>query len=224
MSARTRKAYDTWAATYDTDPNPHTALEHVDVLALVAPRRGEAILDAGCGTGKYTMEFSRRGARVTGIDFSAEMLACARQKCPRVEFLMADLTRRLPFPDGTFDKINCAQTLKHLQKLKRPMRELARVLRPGGILVFSVTHPEMNWDGYALRNNDPARFRLTQHADIFHHRFYHYFEAIEQARLQIDRVVQIPVCRRISKYVAAESYRQIKGRYQIVAFRLRKPC
>jgi ubiquinone/menaquinone biosynthesis C-methylase UbiE len=150
MSERTRRAYDTWARSYDTDPNPHLVLEHDDVLALLSAQRGEYILDAACGTGRYTVDIQRSGAHVCGVDISEEMLSVARTKLPDVDFGRADLTEALPFRADTFDAIVCAQALKHLASLLVPVREFARVLKPGGRLVFSVTHPEMNWQGYDI--------------------------------------------------------------------------
>ncbi len=223
MNRRTRTAYDTWAVTYDSDPNPHIALEHPDVLRLVAARKGKRILDAGCGTGKYTLEFLKAGASVVGIDFSEPMLAVAAQRCPGAEFQTADLERRLPFPDRSFDSVNCAQTLKHLAKLLRPMKEFERVLKPGGVLVFSVTHPEMNWEGYELQDQNRSRFRLTEHADIFHYRFCDYLDAADKAGLTLDNIVQVPVSARIRKYLTPKSYKAVKGRFQIAIFRMRKP-
>jgi ubiquinone/menaquinone biosynthesis C-methylase UbiE len=222
VTRRTRNAYDIWAATYDSDPNPHIALEHPDVLRMVAACKGQRILDAGCGTGKYALEFLKSGASVVGIDFSEAMLAVAARRCQDAEFHEADLQRRLPFPDESFDAVNCAQTLKHLPKLSRPMKEFARVLKPGGILVFSVTHPEMNWEGYAMKDRDRSRFCLTEHADIFHHRFFDYIDAVDKAGFALDSIVQVPVSARIRKYLTPESYRAVKGRFQIVIFRLRK--
>ena len=129
MSERTRSAYNRWAARYDTEPNPHTLLEHAPVLDAVAPSRHDSILDAGCGTGRYCVAFAKAGSKVTGVDFSEKMLAVAREHLPAANFVQADIEHPLPFEDAAFDKVNCAQTLKHLPDLIGPMREFARVLR-----------------------------------------------------------------------------------------------
>ena len=77
MTDRTKRAYENWAPTYDTDPNPHTALEYRPVLETLAARAGERILDAACGTGRYTAALHADGVDVMGLDFSAAMLALA---------------------------------------------------------------------------------------------------------------------------------------------------
>ena len=61
MTRRTKNAYDRWAMYYDADPNPHTSLEHQDVLNLLAVKKNEKILDAACGTGKYAHDFQIKG-------------------------------------------------------------------------------------------------------------------------------------------------------------------
>jgi hypothetical protein len=66
LTAKTRKAYDTWAKTYDNDVNPHLLLEHDDFLRLVDAKPKERILDAACGTERYTEEVQLMGATVMG--------------------------------------------------------------------------------------------------------------------------------------------------------------
>src|SRR5579884_2668504 len=114
MTKRTRSSYAAWAATYDADPNPQTALEFAPVLDALGARPGERVLDAACGTGRYTVALRDRGVEVTGCDFSSEMLAVARARLPQVELVEADLNDPLPFADASFDALLCAQALKHL--------------------------------------------------------------------------------------------------------------
>jgi len=217
MSERTRNAYDQWAPTYDSSPNPQVVLEFPDVLELLAPTAGETILDAACGTGRYAVVAAERGATVTGLDFSAEMLAKAQRRLPNTEFHAADLTKPLPFPSHCFDAILCAQALKHIPDLSLTMREFARVLRTGGRVIFSVTHPNMVWDDYEMREH--PGFLLNEHADIFHHQFNDYVAAVESAGFRIARLVEIPVSERIRGLLTERSYPLVAGRKQILAIR-----
>ena len=220
MTKRTKIAYNKWAPAYDTDPNPHILLEHDEVVALVAPKKPQLILDAACGTGRYTQEFSKNGARVIGIDFSQKMLRAARRKYPHIEFRRADLTKKLPFRSLQFDKINCAQALKHIRNLKPALKEFSRVLRKGGIFVFSVTHPEMDWEGFEMKDNPD--FSLDKQSDIFHHRFKDYFDAFDSSGFKIERIVQLPISQKIKHLLTPKSYSIVKGRYEIVIFKLIK--
>ena len=221
MTKRTQKAYNKWAPAYDIDPNPHILVEHDDVLKLVAPKRHEKILDAGCGTGKYTIEFHKKGTDVIGVDFSKKMLEVARNKYPAIKFYQANLEKKLSFRNQQFDKINCAQALKHLRNIKPTLKEFFRVLRKGGILVFSVTHPEMDWDGFEMKDNPD--FVLSENSDIFHHKFKDYFEAINQAGFKMDKIVQVPISHKIKHLLTTKSYKIVKGRYEVIIFRLIKP-
>ena len=220
MTKRTQKAYDRWANAYDTDPNPHIFLEHEDVLNLVVPKKNEKILDAACGTGKYTHEFVEKGASVIGVDFSEEMLNVARQKYPHIEFKKVDLTKPLPFSSLRFDKINCAQAMKHIRDIKSTIKEFFRILKNGGFFVFSVTHPEMNWESYEMKKGD--KIVLSEESDIFHHKFQDYFEAFDYAGFKINKIVQVPISSKIRHLLTKKSYLKVKGRYEIIIFRLFK--
>ena len=221
MSERTRKAYDQWAPTYDTSPNTQIVLEFPDVLGLLAPTAGETILDAACGTGRYSVAIADRGALVIGLDFSAGMLALARRRMPAAEFHEADLSKPLPLLSRRFDAVLCAQALKHLADLSFTMREFARVLRPGGAVVFSVTHPSMVWDNYEMREH--PGFLLNEHADIIHHQLDDYIAAVENAGLRIARLVEIPISERIRALLTERSYTLVAGRKQILAIRAERP-
>src|SRR5438067_11536525 len=105
--------------------------------------RCRRILDAGCGNGRYTRFLLReapRDAVLTAFDLSQRMLKRARRRLhsPRVTHVSADLTR-LPYPDGYFDAAVCGWVLEHLPDPRPGLRELARVLQPGGKLLLLVT-------------------------------------------------------------------------------------
>jgi SAM-dependent methyltransferase len=101
------------------------------------------ILDAGCGNGRYSRFLLRQAdadAVVTGFDYSQQMLHRARSRLhsDRVGLVAADLTR-LPYADGSFEAIVCGWVLEHLPDPRPGLRELARVLRPGGKLLLLAT-------------------------------------------------------------------------------------
>lgn len=156
--AGVRAGYDRWAAVYDTDRNPLSALEEPRLRRAVGAVRGLDVLDLGCGTGRHALWLARRGARVTGVDFSEGMLGRARRKrgAAKVRFVVHDLHRRLPFPDGAFDLLVSGLVLEHLGDLGRFFGEARRVLRPGGRAVVSAMHPAMFLRGTQARFTDPA--------------------------------------------------------------------
>jgi demethylmenaquinone methyltransferase/2-methoxy-6-polyprenyl-1,4-benzoquinol methylase len=106
-------------------------------------RQQKLVLDLCCGTGDIAMMFARRGACVTGVDFTAEMLQVAAARCSRLERFEATSRIQLvqadalwlPFPDNTFEVVSVGYGLRNLADLEAGLREILRVLRPGGKLL-----------------------------------------------------------------------------------------
>lgn len=173
-----RGGYDRWAETYDATPNPVVAFDERVTPALIAPRPGERILDAGCGTGRHIGRLLAAGATVTGLDFSAGMLAVAAARYPQVAFVEGDLQARWPFADGAFDAVLCALVGEHLDDLDAAAGEMRRVTRPGGRAVFSVYHPAMSAAG---KEAHFARDGIEYRLGAIHHELEGYRTAFETA-------------------------------------------
>jgi demethylmenaquinone methyltransferase/2-methoxy-6-polyprenyl-1,4-benzoquinol methylase len=109
------------------------------VEAVVQP--GFKVLDACCGTGDLAIEAEREGGVVTGLDFSSEMLVRARRKSSSIEWIQGDMLS-LPFADGSFDAATVGFGVRNVADLAAGLRELRRVLRPGGRLaILEITQP-----------------------------------------------------------------------------------
>ncbi len=110
-------------------------------LAAEVVLPGDRVLDACCGTGDLALAARRRGGVVTGLDFSAEMLERARRKSSDVTWVQGDLLA-LPFPDGSFESATVGFGVRNVADLALALRELRRVLVPGGRLaVLEITQP-----------------------------------------------------------------------------------
>jgi demethylmenaquinone methyltransferase / 2-methoxy-6-polyprenyl-1,4-benzoquinol methylase len=104
-------------------------------------RPGDRVLDVCCGTGDLALAALARGGRVTAVDFSERMLERARRKSEQIEWLRGDALA-LPFPDEAFDAVTIGFGLRNVEDADRGLRELRRVLRPGGrVGVLDVTQP-----------------------------------------------------------------------------------
>ena len=103
--------------------------------------KGERVLDACCGTGDLAVAARKAGAEVVGLDFSQGMLARARRKEPRIEWIQGDLLE-LPFEDASFDAATVGFGVRNVADLERGLAELRRVLRPGGCVgILEITRP-----------------------------------------------------------------------------------
>jgi SAM-dependent methyltransferase len=125
---------------------------------MLALRAGERVLDVGCGPGFLTAEIAAAvgpGGRVHAIDASEPMLGLARARCaalPQVTFAPGDAAR-LDVADAGFDAVASVQVHEYVRDIEGGLRELHRVLRPGGRLLLVAT----DWDSIVWGSADPRR-------------------------------------------------------------------
>lgn len=135
--ARLPNAYRSWRASrlgQITD-----RLEEELVLQLIGPPAGLRILDVGCGDAALAVALAQRGALVTGMDVDPGMLAAGRARAAAsgvAPDLMQGDIRALPFADDSFDLVLAVTVLCFVDAAAPAVREMARVLRPGGRLVI----------------------------------------------------------------------------------------
>lgn len=135
----------------------------MELLAREGGLAGGRVLDVGCGTGALAAALAERGAKVWGIDPSAEMLAVARARVPRGVGLKLARAEALPFTDGWFDAVVFSLVV-HLVERLRALAEARRVLAPGGravVLTFDPVHFGRSYLGRyfpSIEGIDRARF------------------------------------------------------------------
>jgi SAM-dependent methyltransferase len=114
-------------------------LEHAALRRLAGDIAGRAVLDLGCGDGSLALSLSRDGADVTGIDASEAMIAAARQQAAAEAAATRFVVGRaeaLPFAASCFDRVIMMTVLCFVPDPRPALAEIARVLRPGGVLVI----------------------------------------------------------------------------------------
>jgi len=137
------------AAVYDAlRPQDAPWWERFDALVRLGELRGRRVLDVGCGTGALAAALAdRAGAKVWGVEPSAEMREVARARLPRTVGVRAGTAEALPFRDGWFDAVVFSLVV-HLIDRPRAFVEAARVLRPGGSVAvgtFAHEHFDTYW-------------------------------------------------------------------------------
>ena len=151
--------------------------------------RDRHVLDLGCGLGEYVRAFARRGAHALGTDIAIDRLVEAQERVVStatcgVDGFLAAAGEALPFRDALFDLVVLNEVIEHVQDDRATLREVARVLRPGGTCVLFApnrlypfeTHG-IYWRGRYIFGNIPLvnwlpraiRDRLVPHARAYRH-------------------------------------------------------
>lgn len=143
---RSRAAWDARAERWDAraETNARAADRQADLDRIwdaLHLRPGARVLDAGCGSGQYAIALAERGAQVTAIDLSPEMIRRARMRAAEhnvpIEWRTGDVTT-LADPLAVYDAIHARVLFQFLPDIPATLRELRRVLKPGGRLLASV--------------------------------------------------------------------------------------
>ena len=143
--------FDDWPERYDnwfTSPIGSLVkrVEWELIYDLLRPGPGELILDAGCGTGVFTLDLISCGSRVVGLDLSLSMIQRARQKArsSQLRIISADILH-LPFPENHFDKAVSITALEFIPDGQKAIGELFRVIRKRGTLVVATLNSLSPW-------------------------------------------------------------------------------
>lgn len=107
--------------------------------------KGQEILDLGCGEGGYSRELAKKGAIVTSVDCSEEPLEYAKKKAEEEQLVIKHYKRNsndlYGLEDNVFDSILCSMMIMDVEDLNGTLKEIYRVLKPGGKVVISMLHP-----------------------------------------------------------------------------------
>ena len=151
MNQEKGQLFDEWPETYDrwfTTPIGSLVKKYEAklILELLSPKPGEIILDAGCGTGVFTLDILSSGSEVIGLDISLPMLMRAEEKLGgfHCRMVLADMLN-LPFSEGSFDKVVSVTALEFIQDGKGAVKELFRVTKKGGSIVVATLNSLSPW-------------------------------------------------------------------------------
>lgn len=162
--------YDLYASRYDRvkqfDDYADMLLISQPIMARIQPQADPLILDVATGTGRLPLIMARNGrfrGQVIGLDASRRMLDVARRKIAAERFegyitlMRQDAGKRLPFDDDAFDVVTCLEALEFLPDAQAALKEMCRVLRPGGLLLTSIRidtrwMPNRAWNEQKMRS------------------------------------------------------------------------
>lgn len=189
------QAYALWAASYPAHAhNPLMQTEQRAMLGLLPPSlRGQRVLDAGCGSGRYLLHALQRGAtQLRGVDLSPPMLARAEAELAAhahaAEITLAEgSVAALPVPDAWADLTVCGLVVGHLPDLRHALTELHRATRPGGRILCSDPHPIGHALGWLRDFKADGRRYAVRHTQ---HLYSHWHAACAALGLEIEQVLE----------------------------------
>ncbi len=178
---RARSQFDSWAHSYDRSivqrllfqPSYRMFMQELWRWRRDDPRPFD-VLDIGCGTGTWIAMIAGcdlPGRRLIGLDYASAMCRMAQQKAEavgdsRLQFVRGD-AEHLPFDDGSFDVLTCSNSFHHYPHQAAAIKEMRRVLRPGGRLML-VDGFRDNIVGWVLFDVFITRAESTADAKVFH--------------------------------------------------------
>lgn len=156
---------------------------------------GKRVLDAGCGVGDHVEPLLNAGGDVVGIDASESALDVARERFgDRTSFRRADLTDPLEFDDEAFDVVLSHLVLDHVEDWRPVFEEFARVLSPGGVLVFTTVHPMQYYLEYDEVENyyevRPVTVTWDEPVTSYHRPMSRVLEPLAGARFRLERLAE----------------------------------
>jgi len=167
-----RRHFDRWAGRYEDDPVSRWLAElQREAMAALALGSADRFLDVGCGTGVAVRAAAATVSRAVGVDVSPQMIREARARSDglaNVAFVEGE-SGALPFDDGTFTALLCSTAFHHYPDPERAVREMARVLAPGGRIVIgdgSTDAPLARVLDLALRTFEHGHVRLYRSEEL----------------------------------------------------------
>jgi len=185
-------------------------LNNPATFKLIGDVKGRIVLDLACGEGYNTRILARKGAKVTGIDFSEKLIELARREEKKEKlgicYHVLDATDLKEFSNNHFDLVTCFMSLQDIENYRRAISEVARVLKNRDRFVFSIPHPcferiiehgkrESARRRYFGAVKYPIQWKMERlvkpfRTTSFHRTLTDYFYALSACRLFVSRLIE----------------------------------
>ncbi len=189
---------DVYAAVVDNKPI-HIYYERPGTWSLLPKQLKDLqILDIGCGSGWYAEQLIKAGSQITAIDVSARMVELTEKRLKgQGRVIQADLEKPLDFlAANTFDLIIAPLMIHYIQDWSALMQELARILKPNGLFIFSTHQPHSEFQIFKLNNYFTQQVvqdywpSLNVHVQFYHHTLHDLTESLYHAGFLIERMIE----------------------------------
>ena len=165
-----RAHYESFWEDAPQDPEPWAWARRRDLL-LGEARRGERVLDLGCGTGRFVAALRDAGADAVGVELAETALRRAHVNAPGADLRLVEPDGSLPLDHGSVDLVWCSEVLEHVPDTAGLLSEARRVLRTGGrLLVTTPSHDLPRRVAIALLRWEPHFDPLGQHVRFYSRR------------------------------------------------------
>ena len=172
--------YNAWAYQYDNNINPTRDLDKNVTMESLSNIDFFKVLELGCGSGKNTEWLITKADKLVGLDFSKNMLALARKKITseKVTFINADINKKWPVNNNSFDLATINLTLEHIEILDHIFNSLFMKLVAGGKCFVCELHPKKQLAGSRAQFEENGTDIVL---DVFHHAEQEYIQSSEKA-------------------------------------------
>lgn len=217
-----KAAYNKRAKYYtkDTDTIFLFEMEKVVVMKFLDLKKTTKILDLWCWVGRYIPLIVKKTRYLTSSDLSGEMLDIIKDKYPSIKVIQADMTKKLPFKNGIFDKVVCTQAIKHVKDIWKTFKEISRILKAKWEFVFTVIHPEADRQWYQLKK--PNTINIDEPCYITRQTLTQLLDAIEIAKFSLIGMKQAIVWEKVKWLLTNASYNKMKNKALILVFHAKK--
>lgn len=223
-----KKQYNQWAKRYDVEAkesNIATYLEEKSIKDFMPNVKNKEVLDFGCGTGRYTIPLAKRGANITAIDLTPNMIKLAKKKAKKeklnINFKNINLTKFKP--DKEFDLIISMLVLDHIKNLEKAIFVISKASKVGTEVIISNIHPEI-MQGNANKKTGRAQGYLVEgfKTDQFYHPLEEYVNLFLKYGFILKKIKDIFPDEEDLKSKKMKEARGLKGKSTVILMKFKK--